>query len=329
VRTVDSPRAASPIPLFLVYGVASGCLAWLFCSRFPELSATPSGAVALLVGMVSGVLNVRLHRHAASAFAGGRDLAACAMVVFGLIVMPWCLAGLISVGSIAFSYAVRVDTPQTVVTQHQPIPAAAPGPTPTAPPPEEPAQLSDEALARLPLEVEQANAALDDGDLDRAMGHLSSAARIDRHNRLVTELADTLIDGLLQEAEGATEDGEWALAADRVDQARNLAANFYLDIKKIDQTARRHAAKARFQDLTPSDTAAIKAAVGKPVRVTLTSFEILSGSLEEFTDRVLLVEVHSGVGGGKVRFDREIPLSSVHELRVYQGPLPADQPPPP
>ena len=198
---------------------------------------------------------------------------------------------------------------------------AAPAPTLISEPAEmeEEEEFSAESLAQLVREIDLADDALKDQDLERALRHLLAAAAIDRYDRRVSALAGSLIDALLKQADKAFDDGEWGLAADRVDVARRIARGLYFDPSAIEQTAQKLADMTRFEDLTPDDRRAISRAVGHVVRVTHTNGEVLFGRLQAFEDNIILLEVHSGVEGGGVEFSKSIPLEMIRELRVFES----------
>lgn len=222
---------------------------------------------------------------------------------------------------------LRGRTDQVVVAAPEVVePTVAPAPT-SAPVPsgmEEALESYGETLAEVRRQISLAEEALRYGNLDLALQHFAAAASIDRHHRLVIDMAGSLIDALLMEADAAFDDGEWELASNRIDSARHIARGFHLDSSAIDQTAENHGAMTRFEDVTPEDLGAFRRAVGHSVRVTLTNFDVCSGRLEAFEDNALLLEVHSGVEGGGVQFSKKIPLAAVRELRIFDAERPSD-----
>jgi hypothetical protein len=180
-------------------------------------------------------------------------------------------------------------------------------------------EFSSERLEQVVREIELAHDALNDQDLDRALRHLLAAAAIDRHDRRVSALAGTLIHALLKDADEAFDNGEWDLAADRVEVARRIARGLHFDPSAIEQIAQKHADMTRFEDITPEDLPAFSKAVGHAVRVTHTDGGVIFGRLEAFDDSTLLLEVHSGVEGGGAQFSKSIPLVTIRELRVFEA----------
>ncbi len=200
-------------------------------------------------------------------------------------------------------------------------PTAAPAPTliPALADVEDEEDLSAESLAQIAREIDLAHTALSHRDIDVALQHFAAAATIDRHDRRVSALAGSLIDALLQQADDAVDNGEWGFAADRVEVARRIARGLYFDASAIDETAQKHAAMTRFEDVTPEDQRAFSRAVGHAVRVTHMNGGVLFGRLEAFEDDTLLLEVYSGVEGGGVQFSKSIPLVMIRELRVFEA----------
>jgi len=213
--------------------------------------------------------------------------------------------------------AVRIPE----VGDEHPEPATGPRVEPT--PEVEPFRAAAHSLGELVHELGAAEDSLNDGDLDDALQHFANAAAIDRHHRGVISMASNLIAALLRDADQAFDNGQWSRAAARVDDARHLANGLYLDTTEIEQTARRHAAMTRFVDLRPSNSAGIRAAVGRAVRVTLTTGDQLFGRLEAFEDNRAHLAIQSGVEGGGVRFSKEIALAEMTEIRVYEASNPS------
>jgi len=202
--------------------------------------------------------------------------------------------------------------------------ARAATPNPIPPQMTEDRESDAEALAQLTREINLADDALRNQDLNLAVQHFAAAAAIDRHHRRVFRLGKSLIDALLNGADAAFDNGEWELAADRIDVARHIAQGLHLDTAEIDNTAQKQAAMTRFEDAVPGDRGAFRRAVGHSVRATLTTGEVCSGRVEAFEDDTLLIEVHSGVEGGGVQFLKTIPLALIHELRIFDAERPSE-----
>jgi hypothetical protein len=222
---------------------------------------------------------------------------------------------------------LRNRTDQVVIKAPEVVePTVVPAPTSNSIPSkmEEALEFHGETLAQVAHEINLAEDALRNEDPHLALQHFAAAAAIDRHHRRVVDMAGSLIDALLTEADVAFDNAEWELAADLIDTARNIARGLHLDTSAIDHTAQKHAAMTRFEDVTPEDRGAFRRAVGHSVRVTLTNRDVLSGRLEAFEDNTLLLEVHSGVEGGGVQFSKWIPLAMVRELRIFDAERPSE-----
>ena len=205
-------------------------------------------------------------------------------------------------------------------------PTAAPIPTsnPNAANLEGALDSRNHAVAQFEHEVNRAREALSSADLDAALQHFAAAASIDHRDGRVSDLAGPLIDALLKEADSAFDNGEWNLAADRVEVARRIARGLYFDLSVIDHTAQKHAAMTRFEDITASDPRAFGRAVGHAVRVTRKDGDVIYGRVEAFEDDSLLLEVYSGVEGGGVQFSKMIPLAIIRELRIFEAERPSE-----
>jgi len=222
---------------------------------------------------------------------------------------------------------LRGRTNQVVAAAAEVVePTLAPAPTSVPIPSrmEEALEFPEETLAEVRREIRLAKGALHNGNLHLALQHFTAAASIDRHHHLVIDMAGSLIDALLMEADAAFDDSEWELASNRIDSARHIARGLYLDSSAIDQTAEKHAAMTRFEDVTPEDRDGFRRAVGHSVRVTLTNGDVRSGRLEAFEGDTLVLEIHSGVEGGGVQFSKKIPLAAVFELRIFDAERPSE-----
>jgi hypothetical protein len=189
---------------------------------------------------------------------------------------------------------------------------------------EEALEFPEETLTEVRRQISLSRNALHSGNLHLALQHFTAAASTDRHHYLVVDMAGSLIDALLMDADAAFDDSEWEVASNRIDSARHIARGLYLDSSAIDQTAEKHAAMTRFEDVTPEDRDGFRRAVGHSVRVTLTNGDVRSGRLEAFKGDTLVLEIHSGVEGGGVQFSKKIPLAAVFELRIFDAESPSE-----
>lgn len=175
----------------------------------------------------------------------------------------------------------------------------------------------EERVGELKSEVWAARSAVSRGEISEALRHTAAAVAIDRHHRLVRDLADEMIDVLVATADDAATHGRWTEAPTRLREARVLAESLFLDVERVEAGESRLASMRRFDYLTPDDHAGIRSAVGHPVRVTLAAASALDGRLVAFHDDVLTLEVDSGVSGGEVAFTTQVPLANVLEIRVF------------
>ena len=200
----------------------------------------------------------------------------------------------------------------------------APAPAPLPPEPTATATAAPDldavttSLERVDHEIAQAERALQVGNAHAAALHFANAAAADRYHRKVKDLLEPLLAALLADAEALTEVGDWQQAATRVGEARSLAEFFGASTTAIDDTARWHATKAHFTDVPPSDRHRLAAAVGHRVRITRRDRETFSGLLTAAAGDALVVDVNTGMGGGQVRFTREIAAAEVAIIRVYE-----------
>ena len=215
---------------------------------------------------------------------------------------------------------VVLQAPEAVQPAVAPVPTSVPIPSRM----KEALEFNGETLAQVAREINLAERALHNEDTNLALQHFAAAAAIDRHHRRVTDVAESLINALLKGADAAFDNSEWELAANRIDNARHIAQGLHLDTSAIDQTAQKHAAMTRFEDVTPEDPDGLHRAVGHSVRVTLTNSEIRSGRLEAFENNTLVLEVHSGFEGGRVQFSKRIPVAMVRKLRIFDAEQPSE-----
>ena len=180
----------------------------------------------------------------------------------------------------------------------------------------------EEDVARFTLEIRLAESSLDEGDIRGSLRHFATAAAIDRHHRRLVDTGKALIAALLQQADLAIDRGDRESAGKTVQSARSIARGLRLDDSAIDRTAKKHETMTRFEDITPQDGEGLQRAVGRPVRLTLKTRDVIFGHLKEIQGDILLIDVYSGVKGGGVEFSTSILRSTINHVRVYdaQGP---------
>ncbi|MEJ2189965.1 MAG: hypothetical protein P8Y93_11265 [Acidobacteriota bacterium] len=212
---------------------------------------------------------------------------------------------------------VRRDLPPpTPAAAAQPtaIPAAAVEPQPTLPPllPEQ------HPAARLAEEIGHARLALEAGDIEAAVDHLSQAALVDVDDGSVIDTAQRIVASLLGAANGAVDRGEWELAEERLARAEGISRRFGLETARIESARRRFAAMERFTILEPSATGAIVAARGRRVEVRMRDGSTRQGRVEGVEGATLLLEVDREVGGGTVSYTDPVPIADIQELKIYE-----------
>jgi hypothetical protein len=311
----DEPEPPLLFPLLLLYCACGAFLAWAISHAISGLDELTAEVTFPMLGLVVGALIAWIHRRNGPLFrqtaAGG--------VVLRILVVSWSLAGLAGLGVIMLGEAAPEQPYEPDPPPPEPVATAAPEPQVVATVPVQPQVGDDDTmLQRVEEEIELADAALQDLDLQRAMQHFAAAAARDPHHRLVIEMAEKLVNALLDLANQAAHQGDWDLAASRIEGARTIASRFYLNTDRINRVSRRHDAMERFDDIHPDNLRAIREAVGHSVRVTLTTSEIIKGRILEVDGTTLVLEMNTGVGGGQVHFTKDVPLSSVRGIRIFR-----------
>jgi len=245
----------------------------------------------------------------------------------------WLIKAVLIIGCVAVAWLYFFRQEQTrpdhgagvdrsvVEELRAPEPESTPAPNPIPDPAvaDLAARYDEEMSERFSSEIALAENAMRSGNLDSALSHFAAAAAVDRHHRRLTEVAGSLIDLLLREADEAFDNTQWDVASARVEDARRIARGLYLDTSEIDHAARKHELMTRFEDVTPGDPGALNRAVGRAIRVTSIYGDVLFGRLEKLEDDALLVKIHSGVEGGGAQYSTTIPVSMVRELRIFEA----------
>jgi len=182
----------------------------------------------------------------------------------------------------------------------------------------------EEMMARFTLEINLAESTLRAGDLNASLRHFAAAAAIDRFHKRVISMGKSLIAALLHEADLAGDKGDWKLAQKRIEDARNIARGLRLDDSVVDTTAQKLATMTRFDDISPDDAEGLKNTIGRPVRLTLKTKDVIIGRLLAVDDGILQLDVYSGVKGGGVEFSTSILASTIEEIRVYDAKRPSE-----
>jgi hypothetical protein len=242
-------------------------------------------------------------------------------ILFGFLILVMALAISAAVvfrfGPFARDQRLSKAEPTAVIPEPTmpPIdPTPLPNPAPTAPPNPQPTRIQRGLLAE---EVAAARLALAKGDLETAAVHLSEAARIDRKEPDLEEIADQVVRGLVSWAYAAAHNAEWDKAEPFLERAERTAMRFGIDTRSIEQAREGIAAMERFVVVGSGDRTGILRSVGKRVEVALAAGAVRSGRIEGIDDGNLVLNMDRQVGGGVVRYTEEIPLADINSLKIY------------
>lgn len=217
-------------------------------------------------------------------------------------------------------FKVRQQNLALVPTPIPPTPVVLPSPSPVSQPTpitvdpgstKSPGERLADALA-------QARQSIEDGDVDGAVGYLAFAELIDRNDSRVVEVADRIVDQLIEDANGAADEERWEDAARLTAHARTVANRFKLDSGRIYDAERDHAEKQQFEIVGPGEIEVLRASIGKHVDVMLREGSMFSGWLTGFKGSTMILDVEDDVGGGIVSFTDEIPLDTVEWIRIRE-----------
>jgi hypothetical protein len=311
--------------LFLPYAACGACLAWAVCRIGLGFGPIGAALAAAGIGLGGGLLVAWIHRHTAPLFAMGRDQKALAVMICLLLIGPWCIGGLVSAGLV--TGLLELPQPaepepepqvQTVEVQHQPTAALQVTAVPVSEQEEQP-DLDQLVLDRIDEAVRKANQALESGDLQSAQDHLFVAAQLSTSQTDIIETARLTITAHIDEADSATERAEWDLAESLLADARAVATRFYLEpeTKKVDEVSRRHAQMIHFEVLDLDNGRNLQSTVGREVEIILDNGSVLKGRIDSVKGDMLAIDVHSDIGGGQARFDKQISIDSIRQLRLY------------
>jgi hypothetical protein len=160
--------------------------------------------------------------------------------------------------------------------------------------------------------------ALAKGDLETAAAHLSEAARIDRTEPDLKEIAEQVVRGLVSWAESAAVNARWDESGPRLERAERTAMRFGVDTSEIEAARQRIAAMERFVIVGPGDRATLLRSIGRRAEVVLTEGATRTGRIDGIDGDDLVLNMDKEVGGGTVRFTEEIPLSTIRSLKIYE-----------
>jgi hypothetical protein len=199
---------------------------------------------------------------------------------------------------------VRQQNQATLSTPPPATPVALPSPSPV--PRSTPVTVDPDstksASERLADALAQARQAIEEGDIDGAVGYLAFAELVDRNDPRVVEVADRIVDQLVEDADRAADEERWEDAARYTAHARTVANRFKLDTGRISDAERDHAEKQQYEIVGPEEIQVLRASIGKHVDVMLREGRMFSGWLTGFEGSAMILDVEDDVGGGIVSF---------------------------
>jgi len=216
------------------------------------------------------------------------------------------------------SLAARVPTATAVP---QPTPELQPTPPEGSSSAEWQIESEPEPASRAHIaeEISSARLALADGDLNVAISHVSAAARYDKTHSLVIETARSIMNELVARGDSAADSGEWEVADQYIDYAKQIATRFGLPDEDVVHASRRHHSMVRFLKIAPDDVTAINASAGRRTIVYFKNGSTREGTIRGATGRTLELDQASQIDdrGGKLYYTDEIALELVSEIRVF------------
>jgi hypothetical protein len=238
------------------------------------------------------------------------------------------VAGAIAVAAVG--YLRRIEPRLALSTQSQGVviekTVVPPLSTPNPPPrslavsgSKDEVDLDDEDLARFTFEINLAESALQEGDLQGSLRHFAAAAAIDRKNRRVVGMGKSLIAAFLRDADLAYDGGDLELAGKRLENARSIARGLRLVGSSDGAPASHGAPMARFNDIVARSGESLQPAVGHTVRLILKTRDVIFGYLIEINDDVLLLDAYSGARGPGIDSAASVLASTINEVRVYDA----------
>jgi hypothetical protein len=217
-------------------------------------------------------------------------------------------------------FRVKQQNQEPVPTPVSATPVALPSPSPvtqSTPVTGEP-DSTKSASERLSEALAQARKSIDEGDVDGAVGYLAFAELIDRNDSRVVEVADRIVDQLVEDANRAADEERWEDAARLTAHARTVANRFKLDTGRISDAERDHAEKQQYELVGPDEIQVLRASIGKHVDVMLHEGSLFSGWLTGFKGSALVLDVEDDVGGGIVSFTDEFQLDDIEWVRIRE-----------
>jgi hypothetical protein len=209
---------------------------------------------------------------------------------------------------------VQYPAPTTPAPVVESTPSAKVEPTAIGPAPDD----SKSSGERLADALDQAGRSIEEGDVDAAVGYLAFAELIDRNDPRVMEMADRLVDRLVDDANAAAAQERWEDAARYTAQARTVATRFKLDTQRISDAEHAHAEMQQFTIVSPEEIQVLRASIGKHVDIMLEDGSSFSGWLTGFKGSAMILDVEDDVGGGIVSFTDEFELDSIEWIRIRE-----------
>jgi hypothetical protein len=201
--------------------------------------------------------------------------------------------------------------PATPTIEPSPAPDAVQSPEP------DPDELTD-PRERYANALNQAQQAVAEGDVDGAIGYLAFAELIDRNNPGVTEIADRIVDDLVESANRAADQERWDDAARHTTQARTVAKRFRLDTQRIREAEEQHFEMQQFEMVSPDQVDLLRASIDRHVDVMMRDGTVFSGWLRGFKGRTMILDVEDDMHGGIFKFTDELPLDDIEWVRIRE-----------
>jgi hypothetical protein len=224
--------------------------------------------------------------------------------------------------AVAATIVFKVSRPG-VELEPTPLPATptverSPSPETAATPIEaDPNQLTD-PRERFAHALEQAQSAVAEGDIEGAVGYLAFAELIDRNDPRVNEVADGIVDQLVETANLAAEEERWEDAARHTTHARTVAKRFRLDTQRIRDAEHDHFEMQQFEMVSPDEIDVLRVSTDRHVDVMLRDGTVFSGWLRGFKGGTMILDVEDDMHGGVFHFTDEFQLEDIEWVRIRE-----------
>jgi hypothetical protein len=198
--------------------------------------------------------------------------------------------------------------PQPTAAPVQPSPEPQPPPDEVPPPADTGPSLADI--------IGDARDALNAGDYEQAIDHLTRATIIEPRHALVLDTAKSIVIRLVQSADHNMDRGQTDAARQRLERARNVALRFGFGTQEMDRRIAELTAPDRRREINPRDVPALRSMVGKKVNVTLQDGSTREGWVKSVTSQALSIDMQTSVGAGHVRMTHNIPLETIKTVEL-------------